>query len=419
MNKHKGLAKNFDELVSRAYPADEPGTAVLIAKNGEVIYCKGQGMANLEWQIPIEPEMVFRWASITKQFTAVAILILLEQGKLKLDESITTYLPDYPLADQPFTIRHLLTHTSGIVSYTDMPEWMSLWRKDFTVPELIDLFKDKPKVFAPGEKYAYNNSGYILLGAIIEALSGQTYVEFINTHIFEPAGMKTAVYDQPQKIIPQRVSGYSQSPDGFINAHFVSMTQPYAAGALAGSVYDLFAWDQALYGEKLLKQSTLALAFEPFTLNDGSLSHYGFGWGLVDYRGHRLLSHSGGIHGFTTLAIRERSSKTYVAVLTNLDARSPDLLAYQLMGEAFGKPLRVPEGIPLSKKVLEKRVGQFKINEATSRKIFIDGDKLYSQLGERPPVELVPVTEDRFVMANIPLWSLLFVRDEKRSNHSG
>ncbi|VAW42968.1 Beta-lactamase class C-like and penicillin binding proteins (PBPs) superfamily, partial [hydrothermal vent metagenome] len=266
MPKNKNLTRNFDSLVVDAYPADEPGAAVLVAQKGEIIYTRGQGVANLEWQIPIEPDMVFRLASLTKQFTAVAILILLEQGKLNLDEIITTYLPDYPLNDQPITIRHLLTHTSGIMSYTDMPSWPPLWRKDFTVAELIDFFKDEPMQFEPGEKSVYNNSGYILLGAIIEAISGKTYAEFIKTHTFEPVGMKTAVYDMPQPIIPRRVAGYSQSPNGYVNAEYVGMTQPYAAGSLAATVYDLAAWDNALYSEKLLKQETLALAYESVTL---------------------------------------------------------------------------------------------------------------------------------------------------------
>ena len=406
------LTKRFETLVLDAYAADEPGTAVIIAKGGEIIYTKGHGMANLEWQIPIEPDMVFRYGSITKQFTAVAILMLLEQGKLQLDEVITTYLPDYPLADQPFTIRHLLTHTSGITSYTDMPSWLSLWRKDLTVAELIDLFKDKPRLFAPGEKWAYNNSGYILLGAIIEKLSGQSYADFIQTHIFEPAGMKTAVYDSPQTIIPRRVAGYSQSPIGYVNAEYISMTQPYAAGSLAGSVFDLAAWDQALYTEKLLKQETLALAIEPLRLNEGEFSQYGFGWSFLNHEGHRLLAHSGGIHGFMTYAVRELSTKSFAAVLTNNDSKNPELLALQLIAEALGKPLRAPDPIPLSDKMLQSYVGQFAINEQITRKIFAENGKLFSQLGPQPPIELIPIAEHLFVMASNILMKLKFVMDD-------
>jgi len=412
MPKNKNLTRNFDSLVIDAYPADEPGTAVLVAQKGEIIYTRGQGMANLEWQIPIEPDMVFRLASLTKQFTAVAILILLEHGKLNLDEIITTYLPDYPLKDRLITVRHLLTHTSGIMSYTDMPAWPPLWRKDFSVAELIDFFKDEPMQFEPGEKSEYNNSGYILLGAIIEAISGKTYAEFINTHIFEPVGMKTAVYDKPSLIIPRRVAGYSQSPNGYVNAEYVSMTQPYAAGSLAATVYDLAAWDKALTNETLIKQETLALAYEPVTLNDGSQFHYGFGWGFYEYEGHRLISHSGGIHGFATHAIRELTTQTFVVVLTNNDSKFPELLALKLMATALGKPLRAPEAIPVPDDILQSYAGLFKINEAMSRKIFYEAGTLFSQLGEQPSAELIPVAEHRFVMANHILVTLQFVLDE-------
>ena len=411
MTKDKDLAKSFDSLVIDAYASDEPGAAVLIAQGGEIIYTKGQGVANLEWQIPIEPDMVFRYGSITKQFTAIAILILMEQGKLKLDDPITNYLPDYPMTKYPITVRHLLTHTSGIKSYTAVPEWLSLWRKDMSVAEIIDLTKDEPMLFEPGEKMEYCNSGYILLGAIIEAVSEQSYAEFVQTKIFEPAGMKTAVYDMAQPIIPRRVAGYSPSSDGFVNAEYISMTQPYAAGSLAGSVYDLATWDKALYTEKLLKQETLAFAYEPFTLNDGALSHYGFGWGFNDYEGYRLISHGGGIHGFSTYAVRELTTQSFVAVLTNNDSKSPELLAIKLMAEALGKPLRDPKPISVPEDVLQSYAGHFKVDETISRKIFCEDGKLFSQLGEQPPIELIPVAKHRFVMTPNVLMSLVFVLD--------
>jgi len=414
----KDLAKRFEVLVTDAYAANEPGAAVLVTQGGKIIYAKGQGLANLEWQIPIEPDMVFRFGSITKQFTAVAILMLLEQGKLQLDDVITKHLPDYPLGEQPFTIRQLLTHTSGITSYTDMPSWLPLWRKDFTVTELIEFFQNEPRQFAPGEKFAYNNSGYILLGAIIEKLSGQTYAEFVRTHIFEPAGMKTAVYDTPQPIIPRRVSGYSQSPTGYVNSEYISMTQPYAAGSLAGTVYDLAAWDNSLYTDKLLKQDTLALAFEPFTLNNGEESNYGFGWSFTNYEGYRLISHSGGIHGFMTHAIREPSTQTFVAVLSNTDSKNPELFALRLMAEALGKPLRAPEPIPVSKEALQSYVGHYAINAQMTRKIFMKDGTLFSQLGEQPSIELVPIADHIFVMGDNIFLKLKFLPDENGRIHT-
>ena len=198
----------------------------------------------------------------------------------------------------------------------------------------------------------------------------------------------------------------------YVNATYISMTQPYAAGSLAGSIYDLAAWDNALYHEKLLKQPTSALAFEPFSLNDGSLSQYGFGWAFHEYEGYRLIAHGGGIHGFTTYAIRELTTQTFVAVLTNTDSKSPDLLAFQLMAQALGKPLHTPEGIPVSEAVLVRYPGQFKLDEVMSRQIYLEEGKLFSQLGEQPPIELIPLAEDRFVMASNPLMTMQFVADE-------
>ncbi|MGI8835197.1 MAG: serine hydrolase domain-containing protein, partial [Pyrinomonadaceae bacterium] len=164
----ENLAKAINETLTQAYKPDEPGAAVIAVRAGKVIFRRGYGMANLELGVPVEPDMVFRLGSITKQFTAVAILMLAEQGKLSLDDDLTKFLPDYPAKGQRITIEHLLAHTSGIKNYTALPEWLAAWRKDMTVKEIVDLFKDQPQDFAPGERWSYSNSGYFLLGAIIE-----------------------------------------------------------------------------------------------------------------------------------------------------------------------------------------------------------------------------------------------------------
>src|SRR5262245_7719131 len=280
---NQDLAEAIDVLLTEVYKPDGPGAAVVVVKDGRVLFRKGYGMANLELGVPIAPDMVFRLGSITKQFTAVAILMLAEQGALALDDDITAFFPDYPTHGHTITVEHLLTHTSGIRSYTGMPEWLPLWRKDFTVDELIDFFKHQPMDFAPGEKWSYNNSGYILLGAIIEKVSGKTYEQFLQQQIFEPLGMRQSYYDSTSRIIPRRVSGYSKGPEGYENAPYLSMTQPYAAGALASSVDDLALWDAALYGDRLIKPETLRRAFTSSTLNDGGATGYGYGWGISEY----------------------------------------------------------------------------------------------------------------------------------------
>src|ERR1700674_1313387 len=225
------IVGQMDALLSGAYRPGAPGAAVLVMKDGMPLLRKGYGLANLELGVPIRPEMVFRIGSITKQFTAVGILMLVKEGKLALDDEITRFLPDYPTHGQKITVETLLTHTSGIQSYTDMPSWLALWRKDFTVPELVALFKNEPMRFKPGEKWEYDNSGYILLGAILEKVSGKSYADSARRRFFEPLGMKHSYYGADEPIIPGRVTGYEKRDHGFGNAAYLSMTQPYAPGA--------------------------------------------------------------------------------------------------------------------------------------------------------------------------------------------
>ncbi|HEX9901554.1 MAG TPA: serine hydrolase domain-containing protein, partial [Acidobacteriota bacterium] len=224
------LASQIDAILAQTYKPGEPGAAVLVKKGGQVLFRRGYGLANLELNVPVEPDMVFRLGSITKQFTAVAVLMLAEQGKLSLQDDLSKFLPDFPTQGRTITIEHLLTHTSGIKSYTEIPGWLSLWRKDMSVKEIIDLFRNVPLEFEPGQRWKYSNSGYILLGAVIEKISGQAYEDFIRKNIFEPLGLAHSCYDRMARIIPRRVPGYSLGRAGFENAQFISMTQPYAAG---------------------------------------------------------------------------------------------------------------------------------------------------------------------------------------------
>lgn len=184
------------------------------------------------YNVPVAPEMVFRLASITKQFTAVAVLMLVQEDKVALSDEITRFLPAFPTQGQTITVEHLLTHTAGVKNYVDMPELPNVWRKDMTLDDLIGLFQDQPLGFAPGEQWAYSDSGYVLLGAIIEKVSGMSYAEFIQQRIFTPLGMTHSYYDHTAQIIPGRVAGYARGADGFVNAPYLSMSLPYAAGAL-------------------------------------------------------------------------------------------------------------------------------------------------------------------------------------------
>jgi CubicO group peptidase (beta-lactamase class C family) len=408
--------QSIDMLIQQFYKPTEPGVAVVIVKDGEVVFRKGYGMANLELGVTIEPDMVFRIGSVTKQFTAVAILMLVEQGKLSLDDSISRFLPDYPTHNYLITVKHLLTHTSGIKSYTSMPEWVSLWREDFTVEELIDVFKDQPMVSPPGERWAYNNSGYILLGAILEKVSGQTYEQFIQQSIFEPLGMQQSYYDNPLRVIPRRVSGYDKTADGFANADYISMTQPYAAGALASTLDDLARWDAALYREKLLKLETLKQAHVSHRLLDGSPTAYGYGWQISDYAGHRLVEHGGGIHGFRSRTIRLPDDHTFVAVLSNNGGVSPEMLAFKAAAWTIGEPYNEPTPIELQPEALALYEGVYEIKGSDEEYVQItrEGHQLFFQYGEGPYVEIAALSPNEFFFKEMSFNRLHFERESKQ-----
>jgi D-alanyl-D-alanine carboxypeptidase len=402
------LATAVDEIMSKAYRPGQPGAAVIAVKDGKVVFRKGYGMANLELGVEIKPDMVFRLGSITKQFTAVAILMLAEQGKLSLTDDITKYLPDFPTQGHKITIENLLTHTSGIKNYTALPEWLPLWRKDMTLAELIGLFKDKPLDFAPGERWSYSNSGYILLGAIIEKASGQTYQDFIEKNIFGPVGMTHSFYDQTYRVFPGRVEGYSKRGESFINSPYLSMTQPYAAGSLASSVDDLALWDQALYSEKLVKQESLQRAWTTFHLNNGKPTNYGYGWGIGSLEGHPAITHNGGINGFATSAMRLPEIHGYVAILTNADSDSPDDNAAKIALLLLGNPYKDPTPIDLPTGVADRYVGKYQIENGPAVTVTREGSKLFVLFPRK--VEIVPISETEFWITD-SMNHLTFTRD--------
>lgn len=241
----QNIEAEIDALISENYSSDGPSISLLIARGGETIYRNASGKSNLELDVEAIPENVYELGSITKQFTSVSILMLEERGKLKVTDEITKYISDYPTQDNKITIYQLLNHTSGIQSYTGMQSFMELARKDFTPLELIDVFKNEPMEFDAGENYKYNNSGYILLGHIIEVVSGETYEDFVQKNIFDPIGMTQSYYGSKSKLIKGRANGYSEG-NGYENGRYLSMTLPYAAGSLMSTVDDMLKWQNAL-----------------------------------------------------------------------------------------------------------------------------------------------------------------------------
>jgi CubicO group peptidase (beta-lactamase class C family) len=408
------LSAQIDKLLSDVYKPGAPGAAVLVKKQGRVILRKGYGLANLELNVPVEPDMVFRLGSITKQFTAVAALMLAEEGKLSLQDEVTRFLPDYPTQGKKITVENLLTHTSGIKSYTDLPEWLPLQRKDMTVSEIIDLAKDKPMEFSPGERWKYCNSGYILLGAIIEKAAGKTYADFLQERIFTPLGMKSSCYDSTSRIIARRASGYTKGNAGFENAPYLSMSQPFAAGSLASTVDDLATWTEALLAGKLIKRETLEKAFTSYQLKDGLDTGYGYGWCVSRYEGHRLIEHGGGIHGFLSYALFFPEDQVFVALLTNVTAREtqPEPRAFRAGCLALGIPYKEPVPISLPGKDLAPLTGVFVNAEGEELYITLQDNALFAQPAGEGKSEIKPVSATEFVSTDSPA-RLQFQKDEK------
>jgi CubicO group peptidase (beta-lactamase class C family) len=376
------LARYADQLFSQTYPADEPGAAVLVMKDGQVVLRKGYGMAHLELGVPIQPDHVFVIGSITKQFTATAILMLQERGKLSVDDEVTKYLPDYPTHGQKITIDHLLTHVSGIPSYTNLIEWFPQARKDMTVQQVIDLFKDKPLEFNPGEKWAYNNSAYILLGAVIEKVSGKSYEDFIEQEIFAPLGMKSSRYGHQREVIPGRVAGYDKTADGgYRIAEYLSMTQPYAAGSLMSTVDDLALWAEALAGGKVLKKESLERMTTPAKLKSGMSTKYAYGLGISEEGGARIVEHGGSVFGFVTDLLHMPDQRLVIVVLSNNPAQEPGPgnLAYRVALKSLGKPWEERKAVQLDPSTLDEYVGVYRFDETTVRAIVREGEKLVAQ----------------------------------------
>ncbi|MBI3463813.1 MAG: serine hydrolase [Planctomycetes bacterium] len=320
--------KKVDEYVEAEMAKRHiPGLSLAVVQNGEVVLAKGKGHANVELSVPAGADTVYQVGSITKQFTATCTMMLAEEGMLSLDDPISQHIADTPDTWKGVTVRHLLNHTSGIKSYTNLPANMKLSRLDWTKGEIIKSVAEVPLEFEPGERWSYNNTGYFLLGTIIEKVSGKSYAEFLSERILTPLEMTATRVNDMREIIENRAAGYTWQSGVLKNGDYTSMTWPFTAGAIVSSVSDLAKWDAALYTEKLLPRSALERMWTPTTLANGKTAPYGFGWVVGNYRGHKLIGHSGGIPGFSSDIARLVDDKLTVIVLANLDKADPASIA--------------------------------------------------------------------------------------------
>jgi len=311
-----GSTAQIDEFVKAEMQRQHlPGVSLAIVQNATLVYAKGYGYSNLEHQVPVKPETIFQSGSVGKQFTATAVMMLVEEGKVSLDEKISKYLGEIPEAWQNITVRHLLTHTSGLTDYPDDFDF----RRDYTEEELLKRAQAIKPDFKPGEKWQYSNLGYLTLGILIHKVTGQFYGDFLQERVFKPLGMTTTRIISEADIIPNRAAGYHLVKDELKNQNWVSPSlNTTADGALYFTVLDMAKWDAALYGERLVKKTSLQQMWTPVRLNNNTTYDYGFGWGFAQINGHRIIEHGGAWQGFTSYIGRYVDDKVTVIVLDNL-----------------------------------------------------------------------------------------------------
>jgi len=317
------------------------GAAVAVARQGQSILSESFGKADLELDVPMPADASFEIGSVTKQFTAAAIMLLVERGKLGLDDELTKYLPDYPTNGQRITIRHLLTHTSGIKGYTELPEFGDLMPLRKSPDTLVKLFSGKPLDFAPGENLVYNNSGFFLLGLIIEKVGGQSYADFVKANLFDKVGMPGSYYCSERAIHRHHAHGYDTFANALVLKGAISHVWPFAAGSLCSTAADLSAWTAALHGGRVLSAESYRAMTTPAALNDGTKTRYGFGIGLGDIRGRHAIAHGGGINGFLSeVEYYPDSGLSIVVLLNTAGPAGPADLAKDIADVVLGK---VPE----------------------------------------------------------------------------
>ena len=378
-NNSASLSKEIDTYLQAHLNNNHFMGSVLVSRGGEVLLSKGYGMANLEHNVPNTPLTKFRLASVTKQFTAAAILKLQEQNLLDVNDSLATYLPKYPRGKR-ITIHQLLSHTSGIPNYTGFKDFESKKRMAMELDELIAWFSDRPLDFTPGKRQVYSNSGYVLLTKIIETVSNLSYADYLQQHFFEPLGMADSGYDRAETILPNRAAGYLFTGEVYKNVDFIDMSIPSGAGGLYSTIKDLYKWSQSLDTDAILTQASKDVMFAPkFKKPIGTNKHmyYCYGWITDIQRDRKFIFLDGGVQGFKTHFSRYPDNKVRIIVLSNLDTASLHKIKKDLAAIVFGEAYKLPKqrkAIALDPAILEKYVGRYKF--APSPSLFPETRKL-------------------------------------------
>lgn len=397
----------MDQVIRASADKDEFAGSVLVARDGEVLLDRGYGLANREWSVPNAGDTKFRLASVSKQFTAVTVMILSERGLVDLDAPVKTWLPDVPAAWDGVTVRRLLNHTAGVPDFTRLDDYEALKTQATTVEALIARFRDRPLDFQPGEKYAYSNSGYVVLTAVIEKVSGKSYADFVTETLFQPLGMSDSGYDDHAVVLSRRASGYVPSADGVENADYVDMSVPQGAGGLYSTTRDLLKWEQGLFGGQLLRPQSMVELTTPGR-NDYAL-------GLVVKKDGRAatISHSGGIEGFNTYMAYDPDKRMTVIVLGNLNGAAPDKIGGDLMTLARGGTVTLHgehRTVVLSPEMLRAYEGVFELAPNFALTLSVVDGRLMAQATGQQPLELSAEAADAFFLSAMDA-QITFTRD--------
>ncbi|MDP4260251.1 MAG: serine hydrolase [Bacteroidota bacterium] len=413
----KILSKTLDELIPKRLTGIAPGCVVMVVKNDKIIYRKAFGLANTDQNIPMQADMLFRIGSMTKQYTAIAILQLVERGKLALQDSIQQYIKDFPSKGYTITIENLLTNTSGIKDYLSEISNPSKQKEAYTPKDGVDYIKDAPLNFRPGNNYRYSNSNFYLLGYIIEKVTGEPYEKYLQENVLNKADLKNTLYINPKNNIPNMPQGYSKFDGKIEKAVLQPIDILYSSGGLVSNVDDIYKWHQALYNYQLVSKNSLERATTPFRFADGALSEYGYGWFIKNLDGSKTIEHSGSTDGFQSDEIYLPGENVFVVSLFNCYEADMNwqLLTNDIAKVVLGKPLN--DEVKVNEDILKSYVGTYEVNiNSINHKLIVTfaGGRLSIEASNPddrlPKVFLYAKSENEFYMKEAPL-RFEFIRD--------
>ena len=429
-NAGGAASERVDALFAPWSKGDTPGAAVIIIQDGKVLLKKGYGLANLETKRPITPDTAFLLASVTKQFTAMAIMMLGERGMLKYEDPLSKFFPEFPPYAEKITVRHLLNHTAGFPEYDDL--WVQSGRVDHNWPrssttkpssfeptskDVLKLLAQQNGLeFTPGQKWKYSNSGYVILAQIVEKVSGKSFSQFLRENIFRPLGMnRSLLYDEARPRVSNVATSYTREAGAYRDIDYTPFNAIYGEDNIYSTVEDMYKWDQALYTERLVRSSTLKEAFTPGKLNDGEVTSYGFGWGIGTFLGLDVVRHSGSWLGFHNFILRFPNQRFTVVVLSNVSQLEPAMMASKISKIYLADKMTFPTARKLDSDLLRDYVGKYEFAPGVIAEVTLENGMVWIKPPDQERAKLLAESDDVFFAEGMEEISLAFKRDEKRN----